>query len=86
MDNAIRYSNVFDNVDFQYTVLGNTIKEDIILLKPQERNEFSYYLKSDSLKFKKQDGCVVAYETSADEAGVCLPRSHHVRCGRLQQH
>lgn len=67
VDNAIRYSNVFDNVDFQYTVLGNTIKEDIILLKPQERNEFSYYLKSDSLKFKKQDGCVVAYETSADE-------------------
>ena len=67
VDNAIRYSNVFDNVDFQYTVLGNTIKEDIILLKPQERNEFSYYLKSDSLKFKKQDGCVVAYETTADE-------------------
>ena len=27
VDNAIRYSNVFDNVDFQYTVLGNTIKE-----------------------------------------------------------
>ena len=67
VDNAIRYSNVFDNVDFQYTVLGNTIKEDIILLEPQERNEFSYYLKSDSLKFKKQDGCVVAYETTADE-------------------
>ena len=67
VDNAIRYSNVFDNVDFQYTVLGNTIKEDIILLKPQERNEFSYYLKSDSLKFKKQDDCVVAYETTADE-------------------
>ena len=67
VDNAIRYSNVFDNVDFQYTVLGNTIKEDIILLEPQERNEFSYYLKSDSLKFKKQDGCVVAYESSADD-------------------
>ena len=34
-DNAIRYTDVFENVDYQYTVLGDTIKEDIILMEPQ---------------------------------------------------
>lgn len=61
LDNAIRYSNVFENVDFQYTVLGNSIKEDIILLAPQERSEFSYRLKGTGLKYRKAGNSVVAY-------------------------
>ena len=39
--NAIRYSNVFSNVDYQYTVLANSVKEDIILLEKGEKNSFS---------------------------------------------
>lgn len=66
-ENVIRYSNVFENVDFQYTVIGDSIKEDIILLEPQKRNEFSYRLKSDSLKFKQVGESVVAYRSSAEE-------------------
>lgn len=43
-DNAIRYNDVFDGIDYQYTVLGNSVKEDIILLEKGEKNSFSYYL------------------------------------------
>ena len=50
-DNAIRYSDVYENVDVQYTILNGTVKEDIILLEKQDRNNFSYKLKSGSLKF-----------------------------------
>lgn len=64
LDNAIRYSNVFENVDFQYTVLGRTVKEDIILLERQERNEFSYRLQGTGLKYKKVGNSVVAYKDS----------------------
>lgn len=64
LDNAIRYSNVFPNVDFQYTVFGNTLKEDIILLEQQDRNEFSYKLRGTGLKFKKDGNSVVAYKNS----------------------
>ncbi len=32
-DNAIRYNNVLPDVDYQYTVFGNSVKEDIILLQ-----------------------------------------------------
>lgn len=64
LENVIRYSNVFENVDFQYTVVGDSIKEDIILLGRQERNEFSYKLKSTGLKYKKINNSVVAYKES----------------------
>ncbi len=43
-DNAVRYSEVFPGVDYQYTVLGNSVKEDIILLERGERNSFSYLI------------------------------------------
>lgn len=66
-DNAIRYSDVFEDVDYQYTVLGDTIKEDIILMEPQERYEFSYKLVSNDLKFRKVDDQVVAYEDRVSE-------------------
>ncbi len=36
-DNAIRYNNVFEDIDYQYTLLGNSVKEDIILLQPVEK-------------------------------------------------
>lgn len=69
---AIRYNNVFENVDIQYTVIGDMVKEDIILLEKQERNEFSYRLESDTLKFKKQDEAVFAYAAGADEPKFAL--------------
>ena len=44
--NAIRFTDVFDQIDYQYTVVGGgTVKEDIILLEPTERNSFSARLK-----------------------------------------
>ena len=64
LENVIRYSNVFDHVDFQYTVLGSTVKEDIILLEKQSRNAFSYELRSTGLKYKKVGNSVVAYRKS----------------------
>ena len=66
-DNAIRYSDVFEDVDYQYTVLGDTIKEDIILMEPQERYEFSYKLVSNDLNFRKVEDQVVAYEDRVSE-------------------
>jgi len=64
LDNAIRFSDVFESVDFQYTVVGDTVKEDIILLEQQNRNEFSYQLRASGLKFKKVGNSVVGYKES----------------------
>ncbi len=62
--NAVRYSNVFPGVDVQYTMLNDTVKEDIILLEPQEKTSFSYKVKSSTLKFKKDGNALLAYRTS----------------------
>ncbi|MFR5631463.1 MAG: DNRLRE domain-containing protein [Monoglobales bacterium] len=71
-DNAVRYSNVFANVDVQYTVLGDSVKEDVILLERQERNRFSYKLKSDTLRFHRDGDAVLAYEGSVDHPVFAL--------------
>lgn len=55
---------MYENVDVQYTILNGTVKEDIILLEKQEKDSFSYKLKSGSLKFKKGGNSVIAYHAA----------------------
>ena len=48
-ENAIRYNNVFEGIDVQYTVLEYLVKEDIILLYPPDIYSFSYLIESPGL-------------------------------------
>ena len=43
--NAVRYNDVYPNVDIQYTVTNAGMKEDIILLNRDSRDTFVYRLK-----------------------------------------
>lgn len=65
-DNAIRYSGVFPGVDYQYTVLGNSVKEDIILLERGERNSFSYYIDTWGLSWELKNNTLYLYEEGKD--------------------
>ncbi len=47
MDNAVRFTDVFEHIDYQYTMLGKVVKEDIILMEPTDRHSFSFRLKLD---------------------------------------
>ena len=66
-DNAIRYSDVFPDIDYQYTVLGDSLKEDIILLNETGRNRFSYLLWTDGLKAELSENRVILYKDSKEE-------------------
>ena len=66
-DNAIRYSDVFPGIDYQYTVLGDSLKEDVILLEETDRNTFSYLLRTDGLEAAIEDNQVILYEDSKEE-------------------
>ena len=61
-DNAIRYSNVFPGVDYQYTVLGNSVKEDIILLEKTEKESFSYYVEAPGLEAALSNNTLYLYQ------------------------
>ena len=68
-DNAIRYSNVFPGVDYQYTVLGNSVKEDIILLEPigqDGKNSFSYLLDTYGLEGTIINNTLYLYEAGTN--------------------
>ncbi|MCM1097632.1 MAG: DNRLRE domain-containing protein [Ruminococcus flavefaciens] len=65
-DNAIRYSEVFPGIDYQYTVLGDSIKEDIILLEPGEKSSFSMLVGTDGLKAALLGNTVCLYEEGSD--------------------
>lgn len=64
--NSIRYNDVYENVDYQYTVIGNSLKEDIILLERQERNQFSFRLNTPGLKASLEEGVILVYEGSRE--------------------
>lgn len=64
--NAIRFSNVYPEIDYQYTVLGNSIKEDIILMEPSDQNSFTYRLNPGGLNVSKVQNRVVLYKESRE--------------------
>ena len=68
LDNAIRYSNVFDNIDVQYTIIDGNVKEDIILLDKSEINLFSYKLEFNGLSANKEEDSIEI--SNADEKVV----------------
>lgn len=62
-ENAILYNDVFEGIDYQYTVLGDTIKEDIVLNKAVERYEFDFEIKAKDLQIKEDDGAIILFDT-----------------------
>ncbi len=86
VDNAIRYNNVYDGIDVQYTVSELGVNEYIILNKFVDKNSFSYVVESNGntvelldneLIVKKPGSTAVAYTISApfmsDAAGEISP-------------
>ncbi|MCK0088962.1 DNRLRE domain-containing protein [[Clostridium] symbiosum] len=59
--NAIRFNDVFENVDYQYTVIENTVKGDIFLLEKGDRYEFSYKLKIPGMTAKQEKDKISIY-------------------------
>ena len=59
-------------MDYQYTVLGDSLKEDIILLEETDRNTFSYLLHTDGLTAELSENQVILYEDDKEEPAYFL--------------
>ena len=64
--NAVRYNDVYSNVDIQYTVTNAGMKEDIILLNRDSRDTFVYRLKKDGIYAQKNGDSIFVYKEDAD--------------------
>lgn len=69
-DNAALYNNVFDGVDIQYTVLGDDLKEDIVLHKAGVANVFTYELHPGKMEVREADGVVTLHDRQGKELFV----------------
>ena len=69
-ENAIRYNNVYENVDVQYTVQPHGLKQDIILTAPQERTDFTYTLDREGIRAELKDNMIYIYEDDSVSANA----------------
>ncbi len=62
-DEAIRYSDVREGIDYQYTLVGSVIKEDIVLAHPVAQQEFSTSIAlGPGLRARMADGVMELYD------------------------
>ncbi len=67
-ENAIRYNDVYENIDIQYTIQPNGMKQDIILTAPQEKHTFTYRLDKEGVVAVETEGVIYLYETAQTNA------------------
>ncbi|MCC8023390.1 MAG: DNRLRE domain-containing protein, partial [Clostridiales bacterium] len=71
-ENAIRYNNVADGVDLQYTVHGDALKEDIILNRPVTDTVFRYTLNGKHLTFTMENNILNVFYKEETEPVMTL--------------
>ena len=59
-ENAVLYNDVLDGVDYQYSIVENSIKEDIVLNYRIEQNEFKFEVDAGELTVALKDGEIIA--------------------------
>lgn len=66
---TIQYENILNNIDLQYNVISNTIKENIILKNKSAINQnITFEFKTDKLKMEKtEDGRIIFYEKNKED-------------------
>lgn len=60
-ENAIRYNDVYENIDVQYTVQPCGLKQDIILNAPQDKTDFTYTLAKEGVRAELKDNTIYIY-------------------------
>ena len=72
LQSQVIYKNVFENVDLQYVLLGNTIKENFILNSSNSTNEFTAQYKTKGLTTKQVNEQEVSFCNSNGETVFTL--------------
>lgn len=67
VDEAVRYNNVYDGIDVQYTVDKQGVREYIILNKEVEKNTFSYKLNLNGHYVKLSENVLYVYDSKDSE-------------------
>ena len=65
-ENAVRYNDVFDGVDVQYTLNALGMKEDIILNKYVDKSSFTYKLKVSGAQIVSENNALMLFKNGSE--------------------
>lgn len=70
----VTYEDVYPNVDLEYVLTGNDVKENIIVSAPMSSYSYTFLLEIDGLyAVLAQNGDIVLYDADSDEAQYTMP-------------
>ena len=67
------YRDIYDGIDIEYILVGNNIKENIIVKEKQESYTFSFELKLDKLSAELKDGAIITFDYDSGEQVYEIP-------------
>ena len=71
INSTVKFSNIFSNVDLEYSLMGQSLKENIILNKQTNENKFTYNLKTKNLiPVIQKDNTIIFYDKSNQNKAV----------------
>lgn len=73
-ESSIRYTNISDNVDIQYILNGDSLKENIIVKSKQDVSQFRFVLKLEGLTpYTEEDGSIRLCDSETGEEKFYIP-------------
>ena len=67
------YKNIYNGIDIEYILVGNNIKENIIVKEKQDSYTFSFELKLNKLSAELKDGAIVLSDCDSGEPVYKIP-------------
>lgn len=72
------YQNIYNGIDFEYILVGNNIKENIIVKEKQESYAFSFELKLNKLSAELVNGAIILSDYDTGEQVYKIPAPYMV--------
>lgn len=67
------YADIYDGIDIEYILVGNNIKENIIVKEKQDSYTFSFDLKLNKLSAELVNGAIILYDYDSGEQVYEIP-------------
>ena len=67
------YTNIYDGIDIEYILVGNNLKENIIVNEKQDSYTFSFELKFNELSAELKDGAIILSDYGSGEQVYVIP-------------
>ena len=87
ISSKVRYENILDGVDLEYNMVGDTVKENIIVKERRDSYSYRFGLHYDGLTYAlEQDGSIRFSDIKTEETVFTLPAPFMIDAAGSQSH